>query len=239
MASFSTPPSTFSLSDPAAVASLNLRSAQLTASTAAEILALFPTPSCFASPAEHKMLSDGVRSALDALSGSLPHSPLPSPPRRDSRPPPPTPTSPALIYTDYPPLLQVPDLSFTSDPAAASAWFRLRHITEFLSHPPSLVLNQFPYEGCLVRKDLLPLTLRAFSFSTPGDPSTAPSWYLPTFDLSTEFHLLPDGSGADVMGRWVVKPAQGTHSAGGCVVASRGEAAEFLRRKRGEDIKTE
>jgi hypothetical protein len=59
------------------------------------------------------------------------------------------------------------------------------------------LVNQFPYEACLIRKDLLQQTLRrhhaeaveadAQAASLSGRPSDFfPSWYPATYDLATE-----------------------------------------------------
>ena len=58
-------------------------------------------------------------------------------------------------------------------------------------------MNQFPYEAAIIRKDLLPQTLRQYraqsgqaeesAVSTSGRPEDVfPSWYPPTYDLATE-----------------------------------------------------
>ena len=63
------------------------------------------------------------------------------------------------------------------------------HITDFLSLSLAQRVCQFPYEGGLVRKDLLLLTVpRHCQGSTGGSPE----WWLPCFDMSTQFHLFAD-----------------------------------------------
>ena len=59
------------------------------------------------------------------------------------------------------------------------------------------VVNQFPYEGCIVRKDLLPQTarrrLRSYLDASQAPPTLSASWHpawLPaTYDLSTEIQF--------------------------------------------------
>lgn len=62
------------------------------------------------------------------------------------------------------------------------------------------LVNQFPFEACLIRKDLLPQTLRRFHAAAMdadaqaapcGDLSAdfVPSWFPTTYDLATEVHF--------------------------------------------------
>lgn len=62
------------------------------------------------------------------------------------------------------------------------------------------LVNQFPFEACLIRKDLLPQTLRRFhAAASDADPQAAapsgspsdsfPSWFPATYDLATEPHF--------------------------------------------------
>ncbi len=65
-------------------------------------------------------------------------------------------------------------------------------------------VNQFPFEACLIRKDLLPQTLRRFHAATTDDDAQAapsgdlsadfvPSWFPATYDLATEVHFFLQG----------------------------------------------
>lgn len=56
------------------------------------------------------------------------------------------------------------------------------------------MVNQFPYEGCIVRKDLLPQTARRLLSScrdaeSSGSGSWHPEWLPATYDLSTEIQF--------------------------------------------------
>jgi hypothetical protein len=153
---------------------------------------------------------------------------------------------PVAVYTDYAYakdlLLQLQathpdDVRVVDDRAEASFLLLTNHIKDFLSLPPQVRVSSFPYEGGFVRKDLLPLTVRRYCYtrSPPTGPlaasdtcidtatSTAPAWWLPCYDLSTEFHLFR----ADYVRRneeggddncWIVKPAQGTRAQGHTVI---------------------
>jgi hypothetical protein len=94
------------------------------------------------------------------------------------------------IFTNYPlvePIVNIPELiRFVDSPEEADFLLLFENISNFLSIPLHQRVNQFPYEGGLVRKDLLPLTVRKHCFSPGG---IAPRWWLPCFDLSTEFHI--------------------------------------------------
>lgn len=61
------------------------------------------------------------------------------------------------------------------------------------------LVNQFPYEACIIRKDLLPATLRRLHAAAreadpqqeapPRDAAPAswhPPWFPPAYDLATE-----------------------------------------------------
>jgi hypothetical protein len=73
--------------------------------------------------------------------------------------------------------------------------FLTNQIKDFYSIPVHQRVNQFPYESALIRKDILPLTVREYSFSQSNNDgllnyeNSIPSWWLPCYDLSTEFHL--------------------------------------------------
>ena len=63
------------------------------------------------------------------------------------------------------------------------------NVKDFLKGIPAKArVSQFPYEGGLVRKDLLILTIRTWcKANTGGD--LLPPWCPATYDLSTEFHF--------------------------------------------------
>lgn len=52
----------------------------------------------------------------------------------------------------------------------------------------------------------------------------APKWWLPCFDLSTEFHMFAEEhharQKASMVNRWIIKPAQGTRGLGHQIVCS-------------------
>jgi len=130
-----------------------------------------------------------------------------------------------LIYTDYPvasdPILYFQNFKFVSLPEEADFLLITGHVSDFLAISPTFRLSQFPYESGFVRKDLLILTIRRHCFKGP-DGLTPPSWWLPCFDLGTEFHLFTqyyrqsfeDGH----IGSWIVKPSQGTRGKGHRVI---------------------
>ena len=161
-------PATFSLSD---VEFLNLPSPNLTASLASQIIALYPIPSLHTDPSSHEMLKSGVHSATPPL---LPHSPVPPVPHIDLRPPPTPAPHPPLVHTDYPLAQTLPSLTFTPTPSLATHHFHLSQCKNFLTREQ--YINQFPYEAALIRKDMLPLTVRAHAYGIPGDHGTSPSW---------------------------------------------------------------
>ena len=104
---------------------------------------------------------------------------------------------------------------------------------DFVGLPRRARVAQFPYEGGLVRKDLLILTVRSCCYVDEGEGLEAPAWWLPAFDLATEFHLFrarcdddADSEGA----AWIVKPAQGTHARGHAIVRSAREVALLAAR---------
>jgi len=132
---------------------------------------------------------------------------------------------PICIYSDYAvasdPSLYSEDFQFVSLPEEADFLLITAHVSDFLAISPAFRLSQFPYESGFVRKDLLILTVRRHCFTGP-DGLTPPSWWLPCFDLSTEFHLFAqfyrqsfeDGR----IGSWIVKPSQGTRGKGHRVI---------------------
>lgn len=65
---------------------------------------------------------------------------------------------------------------------------------------------------------MLPLTVRQYCYVD----GKAPDWWLPCFDLSTEFHLFAEEhqrrSSGQLSNRWIIKPAQGTRGFGHRIV---------------------
>lgn len=222
----------FSLSD----ISSQLSGNGLTASRAAWLLCFLP-PKTWRFKEEHDMLLNGVKQA-----GT---SPLPcaepsntSKPRKDSRQEAwivhpshdslfsnHSPTKPK-IFTDYEfarEALRAANCLLSENLEESDFLLTVSHISNFYSLPMHLKLCQFPYEGGLVRKDLLPLTVRRYCCSDNG---ADPIWWLPCFDLTTEFHLFLNC----VLNRskyesslssnlWIVKPAQGTRGLGHHILA--------------------
>ena len=154
----------------------------------------------------------------------------PPPPRRTGREGAPLAvlSPPVRVCTDYPLLIEQLRNSrrfhVVADADSAHALWSVRPIRDFAALPSGLVRNQFPYEGCLVSKDLLPQTCRRAA----APPLDFPPWYPPCFDLRTEAHLwlahrraLRSGGGCGPgVGVWVAKLAGGTRSADLCVSAS-------------------
>jgi hypothetical protein len=60
------------------------------------------------------------------------------------------------IYTDYPVLAAAlaahPGFEVASEPSGIDALWTNTPLRDFRQLPPGLLVNQFPYEGCLVRK---------------------------------------------------------------------------------------
>eukprot|EP01039_Chlorochromonas_danica_P008757 gene8756-9656_t len=130
------------------------------------------------------------------------------------------------IYTDYDVAkhvdLQDHRIQFTDDRENADFLLLTSQVKNFLAIPIHQRVGQFPYEGALVRKDLLPLTVRKYCYVE----GKAPEWWHPYFDLRTEFHLFAQEhrrrqeTGAE--NRWIIKPAQGTRALGHRVIADAG-----------------
>ena len=95
------------------------------------------------------------------------------------------------------------------------------------------------YYVFVVSQDLLILTIRQYCTKRLPDGSiTYPEWWLPCYDLSTEFHLFesdyrdrlatvhddcnPDSQASH--NSWIVKPAGGTRALGHTIVTSADEA---------------
>ena len=92
---------------------------------------------------------------------------------------------------------------------------------------------------CVVTQDLLILTIRQYCTKLlPDGTLVYPEWWLPCYDLSTEFHLFEsdyrdrltavrNDCGSDSQAchsSWIVKPAGGTRALGHVVVTSADEA---------------
>eukprot|EP00667_Euglena_gracilis_P010235 EG_transcript_10416 len=210
--------------------------AALTASHAAYVLCT-AEDSDWGCSDEAQQLRAGVRAAVDALCGALPMVPPPDParPRGDPRPEdePWPPARPVAIHTDYAEVraaVTTAAVRFVAGPQEAAFLFLTRHVTDFLALPPAQRVAQFPYEGGFVRKDLLPLTVRRCCFGEPGVPATAPAWWLPCYDLTTEFHLFAEEhrrrEEAGEPNTWIIKPAQGTRAHGHTFAARLGDCAK-------------
>jgi len=64
--------------------------------------------------------------------------------------------------------------------------------------------------------------VRGYCYKNENDKSVRPSWWLPCFDLSTEFHLLSvefkRRSKFGLSNNWIIKPARGTRGLGHSIV---------------------
>ncbi|CAK0782888.1 hypothetical protein CVIRNUC_006083 [Coccomyxa viridis] len=208
---------------------------------AAAVLTLLSSPSRWAHQAELESLRGAVAQALE---GQLPPGAAlpaqPAAPPGDTRPPPRQVEDQHMrrVWSDYPLLsehLALEGFEITEDHAAADIIISNTPIRDFRSLPSGVLVNQFPYEAAIIRKDLLPQTLRQYrAQSGEADESTVctsgrsedvvPSWYPPTYDLATEvqffvkhFRQIAD-AGQD--NHWVVKPAQGARSMDLCLTDS-------------------
>ena len=119
---------------------------------------------------------------------------------------------------------------FTDDEKEADFVLTLARVTNFLAFQQRIC--QFPYEGGFVRKDLLCLTVRTHCIPDGNNP---PCWWLPCFDLATEFHYFRQ----DYLQRlaredenvWIVKPCTGTQARGHRIFCGDGiEGLEELAR---------
>lgn len=131
----------------------------------------------------------------------------------------PVPSVPVRIYTDYALIAEqlAHDARFdvADAPKELDMLWLMRPLSDFSQLPPGLLVNQFPYEGCLVRKDLCsPVTAR-LAPSAANSASGFPAWCPPTFDLATQSHLWRATHRADTT--WIVKRASGTHSSDCCI----------------------
>ena len=87
-------------------------------------------------------------------------------------------------WTDYGPardaIVASPRFRLADSPSEAACWYRVSHIRDYYREVPAGVrVNQFPYESCLVQKDLMPQTVRRWCGGTPR-------WFPETYDLATE-----------------------------------------------------
>ena len=193
---------------------------QLTLSSGAWLLARYPDSTRW-NPEEYEMIHATVTNALEQIQ-ELPRIPDIQPPRRDSRSPEITMQTaaapPLKVYTDYAETRRhieaSPFLQIVETAEEAEFVLVLKQATNFLKTPVNQFIAQFPYEGGFVRKDLLPLTVRKCCFKG----NAPPSWWLPCFDVSTEFHLLYK----EHLERrynfepnwWILKPGQGCRGQG-------------------------
>lgn len=130
------------------------------------------------------------------------------------------------IYTDYYVINEIKDfladnLQLVDNEDDADFLFLTKNVKDFLSI--NKLLNQFPFEGGIVRKDLLPLTIRGYCYkSDEMGKLIAPTWWLPCYDISTEFHLLSieyqRRKKFNFSNKWIIKPSQGTRGKGHVVV---------------------
>jgi hypothetical protein len=123
------------------------------------------------------------------------------------------------IYTDYGLVAEqlACDARFevVNEPRELDLLWMTRPLTDFQQLPAGLLVNQFPFEGCLVRKDLFgPITSR-LSTST----SSFPPWMPPTYDLATQAHLWRAKYPQAGTTTWIVKRATGTHSKDCCITS--------------------
>ena len=209
----------------------------LTLSLAAYLLSLFPDEDDFITEGEFAMLQQGL-AGVDVNALPCVQCTTRKDPRNDdlffAAD-----DAATTIFTDYDyahEMIQqlsmstssVSKFSCTEDPEKASFWLKTAHTSDFLSIPSHIRVSSFPYEGGFVRKDLLPLTIRRHCYHhessylklTDGTINTqlshAPSWWLPCFDLSTEFHLFREEyerrKHHGETNSWILKPSQGTRA---------------------------
>lgn len=182
-----------------------------TVSRAAALLRLLPAAR-WANAAERAALEVAVAGASRAL-------PPPRPPFTGTGAELPSCSLPLVLYTDYALLAEeladVPWVSLTPDPATAAALWLMLPVADFEELGDTFI-NQFPFEGALVRKDLLPQTARAAAAATTAHgPHAFPPWSPPCYDLRTEAHHFLDAHAAGpARSVWVVKHAAGTRSSG-------------------------
>ncbi|KAK9845422.1 hypothetical protein WJX81_006115 [Elliptochloris bilobata] len=105
------------------------------------------------------------------------------------------------VWTDYPHVREHLEAGggpfvVTEDRATADIVFTPRPLRNFHDMHSHVLVNQFLYEACLVRKDLLPQTLRrlqsAFADSGASEAGSRdsakwfPAWFPAAYDLATE-----------------------------------------------------
>lgn len=204
----------------------------LTISQCAFLLACFSEQQ-FANALEYQALKQAVEQQSDL--DSLPCIALPTQPRVDPRPGERLPALPIKFYTDYEmliPLLKKNKQIKLVDEITQCDFAHLVsiHIKDFLAMKPRV--SSFPYEGGFVRKDLLPLVVRQYCYANGvvkpnnlAQRSDAPFWWLPCFDLSTEFHLFvrefERGVNNTEQQGWIIKPNQGARGKGHVFVLTR------------------
>ena len=95
----------------------------------------------------------------------------------------------------------------------ADVWHVAEHVKSFPDLPEGVLVNQFPFEGGFLRKDLLGQSVRRYCNLN----GAFPSWFLPSFDLSTELQKLlelVETTAEQEEYVWVIKPAMGTRGKG-------------------------
>ena len=162
------------------------------------------------------------------------------------------------VYTDYSLIKELVEVEIanSSDPSLSTSscpftsryrfiesredadfLFILEHVRDFVRFPRLQRVCQFPFEGGLVCKDLLPLTVRKYSYLHLEDDQgqlvqAEPFWWLPCYDMSTEFHLfaqeyenlrIAEAMSTDTVYRnsWILKPAKLAQGKGHRVFSSR------------------
>eukprot|EP00891_Asterochloris_glomerata_P003636 jgi/Astpho2/3636/Aster-x0173 len=105
------------------------------------------------------------------------------------------------IFCNYPNFIDAASVAPfvpVDDPDEADVLFSPQPINAFMNIPEHQYVNQFPYEGCMIAKDLLPQTLRRLhshqqAAQGPAEASDGascqhwhPAWFPATYDLATE-----------------------------------------------------
>ena len=206
---------------------------QLTLSSGAWLLARYPKREEWHTD-EYAMVHGTVTGAVAQIQ-SLPCIPDIKSPRKDAR----TPlvsmqdlTGPIKVCTDYADtrehITASPHLKLVDSPDEADFLLVLKQISNFNASSLNQFVAQFPYEGGFVRKDLLPLTVRKCCYKD----GEAPFWWLPCFDVSTEFHLLYKEYNhrreSNQDNWWILKPSQGCRGQGHKVVYSSSNTESSL-----------
>ena len=223
------------------------RRAHHSLSSAAELVGRIP-PARWVHLAEQEGLVAGVVAAGAGSpppgAGAGPHPPPPPrPPAGDPRPPPPPlpPSAPVPVWTDYPLFGE-----WLDGTGISSGGGRVRFVRTAKKKTAAIVLtptpvkdflattarvNQFPYEAALIRKDLLPQTLRAHWAQTKGGGSAPnhPPFFPAAYDLATEaaWALAEHAAAAPHAAAWALKPASAARSVGVCATASAATLAAF------------